>query len=595
MRIAVDLPTLLGELGASAGGDRAGAVEDLADRLAGGRLRVAVVGEAKRGKSSLANALLGTDLLPTGVTPLTAVATTVRHGSPPRVVATQADGAGHEYPLRDLWDLVTEAGNPANRRRLASVIAYLDAPLLSGGVEIVDTPGVGSVFANATTEAQQSHEQLDAAIFVLSVDPPMSASERDLLAAIGSRAVAIFVVLNKVDRLTDAERSEALRFTAAQTALALGGSVPVYPVSAAGALAAINRGDPPTGDLAGLDKDLVDYLTTRRDHDLARSVAGHATRIARSALDEILLTQRAADLAAENASGQVAAFRARLDVVDEHRRDAADIVQSTAVRILADLNDAYRWETPAITSEVHTRLADALAGLTGSPRQVEAAGRELAAAHASRLVGAWRAGRYQALRQRLGELDARLTRALAADLDAVRTAARDLLHLDLALPVPQAPDLPLAPLDERYDPDVGTVAEMAAALRHRLPGRLGRRRVYQFLLDEADDLVPRKVGRTRAAFQDALAQATAAFKRSIDHRYAQAVGGLSTALANAQTLAAASAEQAASHRSALSGQADTLRALLTQLAAHADPTPMAGRAATGQPGQHGEHGEHGER
>ena len=49
----------------------------LLDRLDAARLRVLVVGEAKRGKSTLINALLGRAVLPSGVTPLTAVTTTV--------------------------------------------------------------------------------------------------------------------------------------------------------------------------------------------------------------------------------------------------------------------------------------------------------------------------------------------------------------------------------------------------------------------------------------------------------------------------------------------------------------------------------------
>src|ERR1035438_5334648 len=45
------------------------------------RLRVLVVGEAKRGKSTLVNALLARAVLPAGVTPLTALATTVTYGA----------------------------------------------------------------------------------------------------------------------------------------------------------------------------------------------------------------------------------------------------------------------------------------------------------------------------------------------------------------------------------------------------------------------------------------------------------------------------------------------------------------------------------
>ena len=79
-----------------------------------------VAGEAKRGKSTLVNALLGRPVLPTGVTPLTALPTTVRYGQDEGVAALCADGHAEDFPLSALDDLVTERGNPGNRRGLAS-------------------------------------------------------------------------------------------------------------------------------------------------------------------------------------------------------------------------------------------------------------------------------------------------------------------------------------------------------------------------------------------------------------------------------------------------------------------------------------------
>lgn len=52
----------------------------LAERVATQRFHVAVVGAFKRGKSSVINALLGQAVLPTGVLPLTAIATEVAYG-----------------------------------------------------------------------------------------------------------------------------------------------------------------------------------------------------------------------------------------------------------------------------------------------------------------------------------------------------------------------------------------------------------------------------------------------------------------------------------------------------------------------------------
>jgi Dynamin family len=162
----------------------------LQGRLDAARLRVLVAGEAKRGKSTLVNALLGRVVLPAGVTPLTAVATTVRYGDDPRAEVRFADGHEDKQPMSALPDLVTERGNPGNRRRIASVTVYLDAPLLAGGVELVDTPGTGSVFAWDTTAAHEALETMDAAVFVLTADPPVSAAERDLYAKVTGLSAA---------------------------------------------------------------------------------------------------------------------------------------------------------------------------------------------------------------------------------------------------------------------------------------------------------------------------------------------------------------------------------------------------------------------
>lgn len=71
-----------------------------------------VAGEAKRGKSTLVNAMLGRSVLATGVLPMTALATTVQHGEPSAVKATFTDGRTETLPLTGLDDLVTERGNP---------------------------------------------------------------------------------------------------------------------------------------------------------------------------------------------------------------------------------------------------------------------------------------------------------------------------------------------------------------------------------------------------------------------------------------------------------------------------------------------------
>ncbi|HEY7222002.1 MAG TPA: dynamin family protein [Micromonosporaceae bacterium] len=576
------LAAVLDELAAVAN-QRHGAVIGLSERLASGRLRVAVVGEAKRGKSTLVNALLSSSLLPMGVTPVTAVATAVRDGLPPRVVAQYIDGRAEEYPLTILADLVTEAGNPGNRRALASVTACLEAPLLRGGVELIDTPGVGSVYTQATAHARAAHEQLDAAVFVLTADPPMSASERDLLAEIAARAVALFVVLNKVDRLAPDELDQAKRFVAGVLATAVpNATIAVYAISGVAALA----GD--SGALDGLDVDLRHYLDRRRDSDLSRAVAAHALRIARASLDDVQLTLRVAELAASDAHDRVGAFRASLRVVEQHRRDAADIVRAWATRTSADLDETARAQTPSITEDVRTALLDALDRLTGVAGHIEAGGRAVAGERTGHLVAHWCAERRGAIAAAQTELDERLTAGLRHDLETVRRVAADQLGLPLSLPAPDAPVVAAATVDATYQPDIGYTTDLAATIRRALPARLGRGLVRRVLLDEVDDLVPRQLGRATAAFRDLLAQAARDLTRSIDARYGEATGGLAAALAQAEALATTAADAAGLARAELTSRADTLTKLIDELTcyasvAQAGSTPAAASPARPQP------------
>ena len=138
MRVPGELDPLLRaltELSALGGDDDRATLDGLRGRLAERRLRVLVAGEAKRGKSTLVNALLGRPVLPMGVTPLTALATTVRFGNDEGATAVFRNGHAESFPLSALEDFVTERGNPGNRRGLASVTVMVDAPVLARGAD----------------------------------------------------------------------------------------------------------------------------------------------------------------------------------------------------------------------------------------------------------------------------------------------------------------------------------------------------------------------------------------------------------------------------------------------------------------------------
>jgi GTP-binding protein EngB required for normal cell division len=540
----------------------------LRDRLDAARLRVLVAGEAKRGKSTLVNALLGRALLPAGVTPLTAVATTVRYGDDPRAEVRFADGHEEKQPLSSLPDLVTERGNPGNRRRIAAVTVYQDAPLLAGGVELVDTPGTGSVFAWDTAAAHKALETMDAAVFVLTADPPVSAAERDLYAKVTGLSAATFTVLNKADQLDEAELSEAAEFTRRVLAEAAGGSGAPGPVYTLSARAALNGGDPGFATFAA---DFRAYLADRRVTDLRSSAVMQALRIARSLLDEVTLTRRAAQLTAGDAADRVERFGERLSQAAVRGRDAVAVVNAESARLLMALNDAAETDGPQLGRDISRELEETLGGelRTAQPAEIERRGRERLVALTIAAADAWRAQRREIIEEGLARTDARLSADLTAALAALRDSAAELLGLDLAVPEPGGR---LAE-DRRFfyttTEDAGQTELLAGAIRRKLPGELGRRTAREHLRREVPGLVESQIGRARADLQYRLLEASRALARSMEQRYAEATSRMQAALKAAEELRSASAAEAADTGRELSDRAAAVRHALSLLGADA--------------------------
>jgi Dynamin family len=597
------LAALDGLSGLASGGDRA-TLAALRGRLAEQRLRVLVAGEAKRGKSTLVNALLGRALLPMGVTPLTALATTVRYGPDEQVGAILRDGRAESFPLSALDDLVTERGNPGNRRGLASVTVVADAPVLAQGVELVDTPGTGSVYAHNTTEAEAALPTMDAAVFVLTADPPLSASERALMARVAELSVTLFVVLNKADYLagygTDqdhlapaggagvgpaqpgragsngsSELAEALEFTARVAGEAVGRPVRIYPLSARAALSGV--ADP---GFAAFERDFAGYLDQGRASDLRVSVTAQARRIAGALADEATLARHAAQMRTGAAAERVQAFAARLAAVDERRQDAADLATAESARMLAELNEAAQQAVRDGAGRVGSRLEALLVGdlRSATAAEIERAGRARLAELAVAEAEAWRQRHAEILEQGLARLDARLIRDLEAELDAVREAAAGLLGLRLAVPGPGerlAPDLRFFYLTADQ---AGQTELLAGAVRRWLPGEAGRRRARAYLHREAARLVPQQIGRARADLQYRLAEATRRLIRAVADRYADSTGRLESALRTAAQARYATDDEAARLDTELAARQHALEEVLARLVeVTAEAAPAGGR------------------
>ena len=194
---------------------RAARIRETRDSLVNQRFTLLVLGEFKRGKSTLVNRLIGREVLPVGSAPTTAVITRVSYGEEPSARLIMADGGERPVELDRLSEEITlvQSGEGANQARHAGIAraeVSLPAPICRDGVDIVDSPGLGE----HVTRSEVTYEALpnaDAVIFVTDAAQLGSEDEgfvRERL--LGAEIDHVFFVINKWDRVfNEAEDPQA--------------------------------------------------------------------------------------------------------------------------------------------------------------------------------------------------------------------------------------------------------------------------------------------------------------------------------------------------------------------------------------------------
>jgi predicted GTPase len=248
-------------------------------KLAEDRFTLAVLGQFKRGKSSLMNAIIGRELLPTGVLPLTSAITVLKFGSQERLVI-EREGLHwpEELPLSQLAEYVTEHGNPGNQKRVKTATVEVPVPFLRRGLEFVDTPGVGSAIVANTATTYAFLPQCDAVLFVTSVDTPLTGTELEFLKEIRQHVHKIFFVVNKTDLLAEHERREVLGFITNTLRDQMGADGQrIFPLSCKRALA----GQDESG-LPALQEELARFLSDEKMTTFLNAIAQRVARLRES-------------------------------------------------------------------------------------------------------------------------------------------------------------------------------------------------------------------------------------------------------------------------------------------------------------------------
>src|SRR5213593_173104 len=469
-------------------------LDSLRERLTTERFQLAVLGQFKRGKSTVLNALLEQSVLPIGVVPVTAIPTFLEPAAASKIRVAYVSGKVEEFEpkspeaLRErLSVFVTEEENPRNVLNVARVDVFLPAHILERGVVLIDTPGVGSTHRHQTAAADAILPECDAALLVVSADPPITEIEIEYLARIRQTVARLIIVLNKIDMIEPHEREKAATFL--RKALVdhggLDPATPIFSLSARDALRAAESADAngfAASGFAELEKHLIQFLASEKREKLNAAVARKAAALVAQLELETEIALKSLRLPVEDLEQRMARFDEAAKRFDVERQNANDFLAGDRLRALQKLD-----------AEAEQLRAEARAILERGLDQALAAGKN--SDDARKLLTATVVTFFDdALRKVIRKVGARIEEVLRvhqrrADelITLVRQTAANLLEIPF-----HAPESSEA-FEAKREPFWVTAARTAelnpippGAFDRFLPAPMHKRRMRQRLLEEID-------------------------------------------------------------------------------------------------------------
>ncbi|MGC2702421.1 MAG: dynamin family protein [Candidatus Acidiferrales bacterium] len=188
------------------------AIAAILDRAQDSTFEIAVFGRVSAGKSSLLNAIIETDVLPVGVTPVTAVPTRIVHAAAASLAVWFAEAPAKTLEIARLAEFATEQQNAGNVKHVTRIVVALPSPRLSGGVAFVDTPGLGSLVTNGAAETLAYLPKCDLGVVLMDAGSALTADDLQTILALQRAGIPVNVLLAKADLLSVADRARIIQY-----------------------------------------------------------------------------------------------------------------------------------------------------------------------------------------------------------------------------------------------------------------------------------------------------------------------------------------------------------------------------------------------
>lgn len=522
---------------------------DLKERLEKDRFNLVVVGQFKRGKTCLINALMGSDLLPVAVVPLTSVVTVLSYGERIKATVLRHDGESTEIPLQDVASYVTEVGNPKNEKNVREVHIELPSAYLKDGVRLIDTPGVGSVYQHNTDVAYRYLPHCDAALFLLSVEQPVGRAELDFLRDVQVYSNRIFFLLNKIDILSDPEIEESLAFSRNALEEAMGTQVKMFPVSAKLALKGKGEGSEEVlrkSRLPDFSAILDQFLMQEKGKVLLLSAGGTLQRTLRQGRLERELELKALTTPLEELQEKISLFeKKRAEVLAE--KDAfLFLVEGETKKIIREILDS---DLLAFKSELIAKMDAGFeayheANKELSLRELNEALRNYVNEGVERDISSWRPLEEEKIERAFQGLCNRFLSKINGILDALLQFSSQLFSVPFEAISTQAQWKMESRFYFKFEEEAVGLSMLESSLTEVFPGyissrfkkirdfffRLANRRIVKRRKEHLYQVIEMQAGRIRSDLVERLNASAAAFRKEMLQKIDSTANGIATAI-----------------------------------------------------------------
>jgi len=497
------------------------ALQSLHTKLEADVFSLVVVGQFKRGKTTFINALLGKDLLPTAIIPLTSIITILSYGRELKITAFFENGSKKEISLADLPLFVTEKYNPKNEKKVDRVEITYPSLYLKNEVQIIDTPGIASVHEHNTKTTYEYLPRADAAIFLVSVDPPLTQAELHFLRDLKNLVVKTFFIQNKIDTVSKQDWDESLAFSKKIIEEEAGfNDVKIYPLSAKEAMEGKSEDNQQKLDRSGLpffEQSLEQFLMNEKGETLLKSAIEKANNFINEEMLFTELEEKSLELPLNELENKIVALKKFIEEsgqeeIDSGRLLAEEVKVLQTETLIDDLEKLKEEKTKWLISQVESL---AIKHKSDNNTQFTKLMNDFIDTQIRDIFGAWRVGEEKVLKSRIEKILKRFANRINKIIEQLTSFSAELFGItDRQF---YAQEVLPPEIEFRFQTtDESDMLSMTIDLaRKALPKILAHKLILKEAQEKAEMMVDRHCGKARYDFSQRMEQLVRDYRKHI--------------------------------------------------------------------------------